>query len=132
MRTCVWNFAGDAFFFMEVRKQSSKSWVAPLSTPYTIFFALACAVSLADMAIKTRLLVLKLRFRVEPPIVTKRRLLSVGGVTIAPVVPAAVAGSHSTIVDLMSKFDDLRLQRVLAYCHIASALLEDVPMGKRS
>ncbi len=106
--------------------------VARLSTPYTVFFALACAVSLAAVVTKTRLLVLKLRSRLEGvgPIVTKRRKLTVGGVAIASVVSAVVAGSDSTIVDLKSKFDDLRLQRRLTYCHIASALLEDLPLGK--
>jgi len=128
---CVCDFAGDAFFFVEVKKQSSKPWVARLSTPYTVFFALACAVSLAAVVTKTRLLVLKLQSRLEGPNVTNRRRLSVGGVAIAPVLSAAVVGSDSTIVELKSKFDDLRLQRKLAYCHIASALLEDLPMGKR-
>ena len=128
---CVCDFAGDALFFVEVKKQGSKPWVARLSTPYTVFFALACAASLAAMVTKTRLLVLKFRSRLEASNVTKRRRLSVGGVAIAPVFSAAVAGSDSTIVDLKSKFDDLRLQRQLAYCHIASALLEDLPMGKR-
>jgi hypothetical protein len=127
----VCDFAGDAFFFVEVKKQSSKPWVARLSTPYTVFFALACAVSLAALVTKTRLLVLKLRSRLEGPNVTNRRRLSVGGVAIAPVLSAAVVGSDSTIVELKSKFDDLRLQRQLAYCHIASALLEDLPLGKR-
>jgi hypothetical protein len=127
----VCDFAGDAFFFVEVKKQSIKPWVACLSTPYMVFFALACAVSLAAVVTKTRLLVLKLRSRLEGPIVTKRRKLTVGGVAIASVVSAAVAGSDSTIVELKSKFDDLRLQRRLTYCHIASALLEDLPLGKR-
>jgi hypothetical protein len=128
----VCDFAGDAFFFVEVKKQGSKPWVARLSTPYTVFFALACAVSLAALVTKTRLLVLKLRSRLEGPNVTNRRRLSVGGVAIAPVVSAAISRSDSTvIVELKSKFDDLRLQRQLAYCHIASALLEDLPMGKR-
>ena len=86
--TCVCDFAGDAFFFVEVKKQSIKPWVARLSTPYTVFFALAYAVSLAAVITKTRLLVLKLRSRLEGPIVTKRRKLTVGGVAIAPVVSA--------------------------------------------
>ena len=132
---CVCDFAGDALFFVEVKKQGSKPWVARLSTPYTVFFALACAASLAAMVTKTRLLVLKLRSRLEGaegPNVTNRKRLSVGGVPIAPVVSAAVARSDSTIIiELKSKFDDLRLQRQLAYCHIASALLEDLPPGKR-
>jgi hypothetical protein len=57
-------------------KRSIKPWVARLSAPFTVFFALACAVSLAALVTKTRLLVLKFRSRLKGPIVTKRRKLT--------------------------------------------------------
>jgi hypothetical protein len=130
--------AGDGLFFFEVRKQSSKPWVSRLITPYTILFALACAVSFASMAMKSRLLVLKLksRFAVNEVVTASPRLnrrLSIGGVAISPGLSSALSVSHSdldTIAELKSKFDEHRMHRHLALCHIASALLEDVPMGK--
>ena len=123
-------------FFFEVRKQSSKPWVSQLITPYTILFALACAVSFASMAMKSRLLVLKLksRFAVNEVVTASPRLnrrLSIGGVAISPGLSRALSVSHSdldTIAELKSKFDEHR--RHLALCHIAVALLEDLPMGK--
>jgi hypothetical protein len=125
--------AGDGFFFFEVRKQSSKPWVSRLITPYTVFFALACAVSLASIATKSRLLLLKLksRFAVHEVARSNKRL-SIGGVAISPGLSRVLSHSVAdlaTIAELRSKFDEHRMHRYLAYCHIACALLEDVPMG---
>ena len=103
--------------------------MALITTPYTIFFALACAVSLGAVITKLHLITRKLRSRLEGTRISKRRRLSLGGVPIAPTLSAA--DDHSTIVDLKSKFDTVELTRLLAYCHIASALLEDVPLGEQ-
>jgi hypothetical protein len=150
-------------------------------TPYTVFFALACAASLASIATKSRLLLLKLKSRFavhEVPRSHKR--LSIGGVAISPglLVPRVLSGSVAdlttiaelksksrfavhevprshkrltiggvaispgvsrylsdaradltTIAELKSKFDEDRMHRYKAYCHIAIGLLEDGPMG---
>jgi hypothetical protein len=125
--------AGDGFFFFEVRKQSSKPWVSRMITPYTVFFALACAVSLASIGTKSRLLFLKLksRFAVHEVALSNKRL-SIGGVAISPGLSRVLSDSRAdlaTIAELKSKFDEHRMHRYLAYCHIACALLEDVPMG---
>ena len=104
-------------------------------TPYTVFFALACAASLASIATKSRLLLLKLKSRFavhEVPRSHKR--LSIGGVAISPglLVPRVLSDARAdltTIAELKSKFDEHRMHRYLAYCHIACALSEDVPMG---
>jgi hypothetical protein len=125
--------AGDGFFFFEVRKQSSKPWVSRMITPYTVFFALACAVSLASIGTKSRLLFLKLksRFAVHEVARSNKRL-SIGGVAISPGLSGVLSDSRAdlaTIAELRSKFDEHRMHRYLAYCHIACALLEDVPMG---
>ena len=103
--------------------------MAQITTPYTIFFALACAVSLGAITTKLHLLIRKLRSRLEGTRISKRRRLSLGGVPIAPGLSAA--HDHRTIVDLKSKFDTVQLTQRLAYCHMASALLEDVPLGKQ-
>jgi hypothetical protein len=132
----AWDAAGDGFFFFEVRKQSSKPWVSHLIMPYMIFFALACAVSLACMAVKSRLLVLKLRSRfavheARNELAASRKL-SIGGVAISPGMSRVVYDSQAdlnTIAELKSKFDQHRMHRRLALCHIASAIFEDVPMG---
>jgi hypothetical protein len=131
--------AGDGFFFFEVRKQSSKPWVSRMITPYTVFFALACAVSLASIGTKSRLLFLKLksRFAVHArfavnEVARSNKRLSIGGVAISPGLSGVLSDSRAdltTIAELRSKFDEHRMQRYLAYCHIACALLEDVPMG---
>jgi hypothetical protein len=131
------NAAGDGFFFFEVRKQSSKPWVSRLIMPYTIFFAAACAVSLATVAVKSRLLALKLRSRFDAHKVASMskamRKLSIGGVAISPGLSASLADADlGAIADLKSKFDGHRLQRQLAYCHIACALFEDLPLGARA
>lgn len=115
-----------------MRRQSSKPWVARIATPYTIFFALACAVSFAVIITKIRLLIRKLRSRLEGTHLVGRKRPSLGGVAIAPELAAAVPGDRNTFVDLKSKFDDLKLQKNLSYCHIATALLEDLPLGKQA
>jgi hypothetical protein len=102
-------------------------------TPYTVCFALACAVSLASIATKARLLLLKLksRFAVHEVALSNKRL-SIGGVAISPGLSRVLSDSRAdvtTIAELKSKFDEHRMHRYLAYCHIACALLEDVPMG---
>jgi hypothetical protein len=125
--------AGDGFFFFEVRKQSSKPWVSRMITPYTVFFALACAASLASIATKSRLLLLKLKSRFavhEVPRSHKR--LTIGGVAISPGVSRYLSDARAdltTIAELKSKFDEDRMHRYKAYCHIAIGLLEDGPMG---
>jgi hypothetical protein len=125
--------AGDGFFFFEVRKQSSKPWVSRMITPYTVFFALACVVSLASIATKARLLLLKLksRFAIHEVALSNKRL-SIGGVAISPGLSGVLSDSRAyltTIAELKSKFDEHRMHRYLAYCDIACALMEDVPMG---
>ena len=131
--TICFDFAGDGFFFFEVRKQSSKPWVSVLITPYTIFFALACAVSLTSVAIKSWLLVRKIKSRFNVHELARKakdkRLISIGGIAISPTL-AETSSDFGTIAQLKSKFDEHRMHRRLAYCHIASALMEDVPLGK--
>ena len=130
--TICFDFAGDGFFFFEVRKQSSKPWVSVLITPYTIFFALACAVSLTSVAIKSWLLVRKIKSRFDVHELAhkaKAKRLSIGGIAILPTL-AETSSDFGTIAQLKSKFDEHRMHRRLAYCHIASALLEDVPLGR--
>ena len=106
--------------------------MAQIITPYTIFFALACAVSLGAITTKLHLLIRKLRSRLEGTRISKQRRLSLGGVPIAPTLSRQFSvDNHSTIVDLKSKFDTVELTRRLAYCHMASALLEDVPLGEQ-
>jgi hypothetical protein len=127
----VWGIAGGGFFFFEVRKQSSKPWVSRLIVPYMVFFALACAVSLAIVIVKSRLLALKLKSRHTAARRTKAiRRISIGGVAISPGLSGSLADADlSSVADLKSKFDEHRQQRQLAYCHMATALLEDLPLG---
>ena len=129
--TTLFCFAGDAFFFVEIRNQSSKPWVAAIATPYTIFFAIACAVSIVAIAAKAHLLRTKLRSRLQVSKPAQQRKLSIGGISIAPQLARSVSFDHVTVVQLKSKFDDLKLQKLLACCHILTGLLEDLPLGKQ-
>jgi hypothetical protein len=130
------DFAGDALFFFELRKQSTKPWVARIALPYTIFFAVACAVSLAAVITKVRLVILKLRSRSARRALLHRprtdRRLSFGGVSIAAssLSDESFKRSESSSNSLKEKFDDQRLHWQLACCHVGSALFEDLPLGK--
>ena len=54
----VWDVYGDYFsyrHFVERRQLVEVSWMAPLFIPYTLFFGVACIVSLVSIVLKLKI-----------------------------------------------------------------------------
>jgi hypothetical protein len=111
--------AGDGLFYFEVRQQAStgKVWVSQMIMPYTVFFALSLAVSSFSMLVKLRLLFAKLRSRMEHDAAASQRSLD---------------SVDDPVQHVISKLKNKKMVRICLYCHIATAMIEDLPMGAPS
>jgi hypothetical protein len=116
------DIAGDAFCFVTVRKQSHKQWVGRMIQPYLICFVLACAVSLAGMAVKTLLLLEKFQSR------HARQGVRLGKMVIKNESLRDVK-TEKTVAELQAKFDAHKLSRRKDYCGLLVVFFEDLPMG---
>ena len=110
------DLAGDGLFYFEVRQQAStgKVWVSQMIMPYTVFFALSLAVSSFSMLVKLRLLFSKLRSRMQRDAAVSRQSLD---------------SFDDPVQHVISKLINKKMVRICLYCHIATAMIEDLPMG---
>jgi hypothetical protein len=101
----VWDVYGDYFsysLFVERRQLVEVSWMAPLFIPYTLFFGMACIVSLASIVLKLKIFT---------------------GFVMR------MLGRAMNVLDHRQQLADLK-QKMLALVLVAS--LEDLPMGAPS
>ena len=116
----------DALFFADLQKNLHKSWVNGLIIPFTMFFAIACIVSLFSVGIKVRVCYIQYHRR-------RLREITAGSIQVGSIgmrLPRQLSFQQlNTTIDLAEKFQEFRINRLQHLSYIMVALLEDVPMG---
>lgn len=106
-----------AFSSRRTQRYRLKDWVNRMIIPYTVFFAVSCAVSLFSISTKMHMVFIKLRARTAGKELQMARCATIGGMPISPYL-----ANNTAVKQLKRKLEEHKIEARRNYCHLLVAV----------